>query len=906
MGAVFEAEHGALGRTVALKVLLAPDDPGLVARFEREVEACGRLDHPNLIRVHGSGVAGRLCYLSMELVQGESLQEVLDRSGPLAPDLALARVSEAAAGIAHAHAHGVLHRDLKPANLLWDEEHQRVRVVDFGLTGGLRATDSLTVTGEVLGTLGYLSPEQAVGEAGAAGPACDVYGLGATLFALLTGRPPFLGRGLAGLAEVAHQPAPDLRALRAEVSPKLARFVAACLHKDPAQRPPTPAAFLEALAEAESPSRRGRAFVAMAAIALACLLGAAGLWRVEESRREATLLEGYVAWRAEQLEPFLYGWGPAGSSLESGLEDWEGRLRPLSESPPQAQALAELRAHRRILLARRGRDPGPPPTSQEEDRLAQAILDLDAGRHEAATRGLQSIRGQLGSSEAVAQTRLAASAHTRSVLRGLLERVRGVELRRLDRAFPGALESLAPDLSAKELTVLIRLAELRGLSSWSRALRGALEASAALRREELVAARGREGLYLSALCVPLRRGGLWPGPKLVEACRADFLLVVEGIGESVSEAQRIALAHYEHELFYRVDPRPTPSVRFRGALLGIEGASTGVPDEAADRNRWILLRSRARYGVVSYDRLMERGSKSRLSRILARAPEPSGRLDRAWKLAVKHWGLESPLPPSELPGFQRELTRALSEGLDDLAPEVAAELIEIALQAWRTKWSESKDLVFEGDRLGWLEFERSLNWQLAFPANRFARGVAAGVELAGHACFGGGQPERALERFTRAIEIVRAAKASAPDGLRRNLAEGERELYARFGLVASFWGAEVTALPLLEQGLKIIEDSLSRWSQEQVWAAMLAAYLSTEDWEQAFALKDRIKDRHGPDSVWALTRAMVRTYVAEKEVERAQSCLDAAVEYFEQEAPDSEVRTALRGLASVRKELALR
>tara|TARA_R110002072_G_scaffold89623_1_gene200732 strand:- start:65 stop:952 length:888 start_codon:yes stop_codon:yes gene_type:complete len=295
-----------------------------------------------------------------------------------------------------------------------------------------------------------------------------------------------------------------------------------------------------------------------------------------------------------------------------------------------------------------------------------------------------------------------------------------------------------------------------------------------------------------------------------------------------------------------------------------------------------------------------------LSQILARAPEPSGRLDKAWKLALAHSGREGPLAPSELPVFLRELTRALSEGSDDLPPEVAAELIEIAVLLWRVKWSERPELVVEVDRLGWNEFQRSLEWQLAFPSNRFARGVSAGVELAAHACFGGGQPERGQERFSQAIELVRAAQASAPAGLRQNLAEGELELYSRCGLAASFWGHEAAALPLLERGLALVEASRSTWSQEQVWGAMLAGYVSSEDWARAFALKDRIGGRLRPSSVWALTRAMVRTYVAGDEVERAKRCLDAAVQHFEREGPDFGAKVALAGLARVRKELGLR
>ncbi|MGE0709009.1 MAG: serine/threonine-protein kinase [Planctomycetota bacterium] len=180
MGAVYRAHDPAAGRDVALKVLeLDPlrRDDAAAERFAREARAAGALRHPNLVAVHAHGVTSGAPWLAMELVEGRSLDRVLEERGPLPAAEAARLAQQVALAVAHAHEHGVVHRDLKPANVILGPDGAP-RLTDFGLAKELReSAESLTRSGAVLGTPGYLSPEQADGRAVSA--ATDVYGLGA-------------------------------------------------------------------------------------------------------------------------------------------------------------------------------------------------------------------------------------------------------------------------------------------------------------------------------------------------------------------------------------------------------------------------------------------------------------------------------------------------------------------------------------------------------------------------------------------------------------------------------------------------------------------------------------------------------------------------------------------------------
>ena len=281
MGVVYEVEHCENGVRRALKTLLEPDEDEL-ARFRREAEALGRLDHPHVVQVHEAVLSGPKPYLVQDLLGGGSLQERLERSGPLSPEEVRELGLKLTRGLRHAHAAGVLHRDLKPENVLFDDQGEP-RLVDFGLALTLGERESrLTATGEVLGTPCFMAPEQAQGLE--TGPETDVYGLGAVLFAALTGQAPVpAGPLLQTLQRVANDPPPSVQSLRTDLAqtPALRSLEASLktlLAKAPGQRPK-----LEELIETfgvagggERESRRG-AWAALLALALALLAGGVAL-----------------------------------------------------------------------------------------------------------------------------------------------------------------------------------------------------------------------------------------------------------------------------------------------------------------------------------------------------------------------------------------------------------------------------------------------------------------------------------------------------------------------------------------------------------------------------------------------------------------------------------------------------
>jgi serine/threonine-protein kinase len=191
MGVVYRATQKSLGRTVALKMLLRRDlaSRADLARFRSEAEAAARLDHPGIVSIFDVGESDGLPFYSMRFIEGTTLARQL-AAGPLPPREAATLLAKVADAVQAAHDRGVLHRDLKPSNILIDAMG-RPHVSDFGLAKRLEDDQSVTHTGAILGTPCYMSPEQAAGSRGDVGPTSDVWSLGAILYQMLTGRPPF-------------------------------------------------------------------------------------------------------------------------------------------------------------------------------------------------------------------------------------------------------------------------------------------------------------------------------------------------------------------------------------------------------------------------------------------------------------------------------------------------------------------------------------------------------------------------------------------------------------------------------------------------------------------------------------------------------------------------------------------
>jgi serine/threonine protein kinase len=241
MGVVHRAYDPFVDREVAVKELVLPPDlpphaaEDAVARFYNEARAAGRLSHPCIVTVYDVGEENGRVYLAMELLEGPTLAEVLARVGSLPPDQAEAVLTQVAEALAAAHAQGVVHRDIKPDNCFWLPDG-RVKVADFGIARvGNRS--SRTLTGTVLGTPGYMAPEQVRGQA--ATPAADVFSWGVLAYECLTGRPPFgADEPAAVMYRIVHEDPPDLTILCPDASPSLVAIIGRALAKNPAERYP--------------------------------------------------------------------------------------------------------------------------------------------------------------------------------------------------------------------------------------------------------------------------------------------------------------------------------------------------------------------------------------------------------------------------------------------------------------------------------------------------------------------------------------------------------------------------------------------------------------------------------------------------------------------------------------------
>jgi serine/threonine-protein kinase len=248
MGVVYRARQVSLDRVVALKMIVGGElaSPADVQRFRNEAQAAAGLRHPNIVAIHEVGEHEGRHYFSMDYVAGPTLAEVV-RAHPLPAERAAGYVRAVAQAVQHAHDRNILHRDLKPANVLIDAD-DRPRVTDFGLARRVEGDRRLTGTGQVLGTPAYMPPEQASGKHGAVGPASDVYALGAVLYELVTGRPPFQAETpLDTLLQVLESEPVPPRMLNPGVPGDLETVCLKCLHKEPRRRYPSAAALADDL-----------------------------------------------------------------------------------------------------------------------------------------------------------------------------------------------------------------------------------------------------------------------------------------------------------------------------------------------------------------------------------------------------------------------------------------------------------------------------------------------------------------------------------------------------------------------------------------------------------------------------------------------------------------------------------
>jgi tetratricopeptide (TPR) repeat protein len=492
MGVVYRAWQAALKRVVALKFLRGPAGAAAheLARFRTEAEAIARLQHPNVVQIYevgeqrGVGERRGRPYLVLEFVAGGSLADRLD--GTPWPALPAARLAETLArAVHHARECGIVHRDLKPANvLLADGEGPSPqspaphppsvgipKIADFGLAKFVAGGGgTLTGSGEIMGTPSYMAPEQAAGQARQVGPAADVYALGAILYELLTGRPPFRGETpLDTLRQVTEDEPVPPRCLQPRVPRDLETVCLKCLQKDPARRYGSAAALADDLRRfgagepvlarpvgaAERAWRwcRRRPAVAgllglLAAVVVGALVGLTALWqRAEGLRQDAETKRAEAeAANAEALEYFGVARDVINGYTERVKED--PQLREADLRPLRKDLLATVVPFYERLTRREGtRSTLQAEQAQAHDRLADVMSEIDdpakgIEQLQAAIRILERLVAERPG-EPDYQHRLAKQYHNVSTLR--------FEDRRLDQAESELMKSIAlkEDLAAR-------------------------------------------------------------------------------------------------------------------------------------------------------------------------------------------------------------------------------------------------------------------------------------------------------------------------------------------------------------------------------------------------------------------------------------------------------------------------
>jgi serine/threonine protein kinase len=257
MGEVYRAHDPAIDRRVAIKVVrpelvAGSGGPQLLERFRREARAAGRRFHPNIVAIWDFGDDNGTPFLVMELVEGQSLDQLIKSTGPLAQERSVAVITQVLSALGFAHASGIVHRDIKPSNIMILPGDQ-VKVADFGIAR-LEASE-FTIVGDLLGTPAYMAPEQLSG--GPIDPRTDLFATGVILFEMLTGVKPFRGKSITEIMSFMEKRGPeDIRALNPAVPEAMKRVICKSVAFEPAQRYASAAAFSKAVADA-MPGPRG-------------------------------------------------------------------------------------------------------------------------------------------------------------------------------------------------------------------------------------------------------------------------------------------------------------------------------------------------------------------------------------------------------------------------------------------------------------------------------------------------------------------------------------------------------------------------------------------------------------------------------------------------------------------------
>ncbi|WP_282852255.1 serine/threonine protein kinase [Gulosibacter sediminis] len=331
MGEVWEATDLVIGRQVAIKILKDEymGDPGFLERFRAEARHAALVNHEGIANVYDYGEENGSAYLVMELVPGEALSTILERERVLPPDQVMDIVSQTAAALGAAHRAGLVHRDIKPGNLLITPDH-RVKITDFGIA---RIADQvpLTATGQVMGTVQYLSPEQASGHA--ATPSTDIYSLGIVAYESLAGRRPFTGESQVAIAMSHINDAPP--PLPVTVPEPVRNLVISAISKDPKDRPESAAAFARASAALRDGDVQRAAQAVPAVLGVGTATAPLDQTQLLGNDQQSTTVLGAPQQSTQQYSPFdeLMGQNAQGSQVATTDSDEDENKEEKEKKP---------------------------------------------------------------------------------------------------------------------------------------------------------------------------------------------------------------------------------------------------------------------------------------------------------------------------------------------------------------------------------------------------------------------------------------------------------------------------------------------------------------------------------------------------------------------------------------------
>jgi hypothetical protein len=417
-GTVWKARDRDLDRVVAIKIPRRGQlSPAQIEQFFREARTAAQLRHPNIVPVHEVGREADTLFIVSDFVRGVTLSDWLTGNRPSPREVAELCIP-VADGLHHAHEHGVVHRDLKPSNIMIDEAG-RPYLTDFGLAKRDVGEITMTVDGQILGTPGYMSPEQARGQGHWTDRRTDIYSLGVILFELLTGELPFRGNAQIQIHKRLTEDAPDPRTLNRHIPRDLSTICLKCLEREPGRRYSTSAAVADELRRylrgepiearpLSAPARlmrwaQRKPMVATTA-ALTVFLAVAGPVAALLIERQRSRLVELVAERNNLIGRYAEENRRATkqiSDLDSQLDIWEGRANPWEFWPPKREA-APLRTVSAKLLEHANRTVAGPLNDGSYEGLSAArgfiglaMMSDDAGRTEDARRYYERARDQL-------------------------------------------------------------------------------------------------------------------------------------------------------------------------------------------------------------------------------------------------------------------------------------------------------------------------------------------------------------------------------------------------------------------------------------------------------------------------------------------------------------------------------